>query len=173
MTTEQIQYIITHFADKTKAELAAEAGVSGTTIDRIQSRYNLHKSLEHLHNMGVRAGKASNLARGGDSSSCYTPEAIAKRAASYKSRYKQEDMRARWGLPQLTKIHLRHGPKRYFDQCSYLKKLGYIIDRKNKVAYYTPDTHRATRLEALARNERKGGLHNFFDYLPAPTETAG
>ena len=173
ITEEQERYIVQNFADKTKQELAEAAGVHPTTIDRVQAKYHLRKSRQHLHNMGVRAGKASNIARGGDSSPCYTPEAIAKRVATYKERYKTEDMRVRWGFQQLTKMHLKRGPKHFFDQCSYLKHLGYIVDRDEKVAYYTPETHRATRLEKLARNERKGEFHNYFDYKPydqRPTE---
>ena len=166
ITDEQIEYVRRNFANHTKTELAEGAGVSPTTVDRIQLKYHLRKSPEHLHNMGVRAGKASNIARGGDSSACYTKEAIAKRVATYKERYKTEDARVRWGLPQQTKMRLKHGTKRYFDQCSYLKHLGYIVDRDEKVAYYTPETHRATRLEKMRRGEVKGEYRCYYDFRP-------
>lgn len=166
LTDAKIAEVRRLFPDHTKKEIRDLTGVGLSSIDRIQSRYHLRKSPEHLHNMGVKAGKASNLARGGDSSACYTPEAIAKRVASYKARYKIEDIRARWGFPQLTKMRLKHGPKHYHDQTSYLRHLGYIVDETDKVAYYTEDTHRATRLEKLKRGERKGEFHCYFDFKP-------
>lgn len=166
LTDAKIAEVRRLFPDHTKKEIRDLTGVGLSSIDRIQARYHLKKSPEHLHNMGVKAGKASNLARGGDSSACYTPEAIAKRVASYKARYKREDMRVRWGLKQETKIHLPKGPKHFFDQCSYLKHLGYVLDRDNKIAYYTETTQRATRLEKLRRGERKGEFHCYFDFKP-------
>ena len=166
LTSEQIRLVVRLFPDHTKKEIRELTGVGLSSIDRIQSRYHLRKSPEHLHNMGVKAGKASNLARGGDSSACYTPEAVAKRVASYKARYKTEDMRARWGLPQQTKMRLQHGTKHYHDQTSYLRHLGYVVDEVQKVAYFTPDTHRATRLEKMKRGERKGEFHCYYDFKP-------
>ncbi len=171
LTREQIRAVIRLFPNHTKKEIRNLTGVGLSSIDRIQMQYRLRKSAEHLHNMGVRAGKASNIARGGDSSSCYTPEAIAKRVASYKERYQMEDMRARWGLPQLTKMRLKSGPKHYHDQTSYLRHLGYIVDKEKKIAYYTADTHRATRLEKLKRGEKKGEFHCFYDFKPYDTHS--
>ncbi len=166
LTDEQIDYIRHNFSDKTKYELAKEVGVSTSTVDRIQSRYHLRKSPEHLHNMGVRAGKASQEARGGKFIGNQTPEAIEKRIKSYKARYQIEDMRARWGLHQLTKMRLKHGCKQQQDQRSYLKMLGYIIDSVNYVAYYTETTHRATRLERLGRGGKKGPMRCYYDFKP-------
>lgn len=166
LTAEQINQVIRLFPDHTKKEIHEATGVCLSSIDRIQTRYHLRKSPEHLHNMGVKAGKASNLARGGDSSSCYTKEAIAKRVATYKARYQTEDMRTRWGLPQQTKIRLKHGTKHYHDQTYYLRHLGYVVDEVQKVAYFTPDTHRATRLEKMKRGERKGEFHCYYDFKP-------
>ena len=151
--TEQwrIDLVRANFANHTKQELSDMAGVSCSTIDRIQAVYGLRKSREHLHEMGVRAGKASNIARGGDSSSCYTPEAIAKRVATYKARFKTERARVIFGLEQKTKMRVKVQPHPKCNQRSYLKKLGYIIDEKEMIAYYTPQTHRAKRMEAQPR----------------------
>lgn len=166
LTEEQINAVVKLFPNHTKRELHDMTGVGYSSIDRIQTAYHLHKSQKHLHDMGVRAGKASHLARGGDSSSCYTPEAIAKKVATWKKTYQLENMRVRWGLPQLTRMRLKHAPVELRDQAAYLRSLGYVVDGKNRVAYYKPDTHRATRLEKLKRGEVKGSYHCFFDFKP-------
>lgn len=166
LTKEQIALVRRLFPDHTKREIAERAGVGASTVDRIQAMFHLRKSPEHLHAMGVRAGKASYIARGGDSSACYTPEAKAKRLATYKKRYALEDMRVRWGLTQQTKMRLKHGTKHYHDQVYYLRKMGYIIDERNKVAYYTETTHRATRLESAPRGRKVGSMLSHFDFKP-------
>lgn len=164
ITEEQIEFVRKNFSDMTKGELAAAAGVSWTTVDRIQARYHLRKSSEHLHNMGVRAGKASSVSRGGKFIGNQTPEAIAKRSATYKETYRTEDMRVRWGLKQLTKIKLKHGCKRQQDQRWYLRQLGYIISDSERVAYYTDATRRATRLEKLSRGEKRGFMRCYYEF---------
>lgn len=166
LTDEQVREVRRLFPDHTKTEIRDITGVGLSSIDRIQGRYHLRKSAAHLHNMGVKAGKASNIARGGDSSSCYTPEAIAKRVKTYKETYRLDEMRTRWGLEQRTKIRLPHGTKHYRDQISYLKGLGYIVDETKKIAYYTPGTHRARRLESCERGKRKGTMLSHFDFRP-------
>ena len=75
-------------------------------------------------------------------------------------------MRVRWGLPQQTKIRLKHGTKHYHDQVSYLRKMGYILDEGSKVAYYTETTHRATRLESAPRGRKVGAMLSHFDFKP-------
>lgn len=166
ITDEQILEVRRLFPNHTKKEIRSITGLGYSSIDRIQARFHLRKSAEHLHNMGVKAGKASNIARGGDSSACYTPEAVAKRVQTYKETLRREDMRLRWGLPQKTKIRFSHGTKPYRDQISYLKGLGYTIDEDKKVAYYTASTQRATRLERIKRGESKGYMRCYFDFLP-------
>ena len=164
ITDEQICLVRENFANMTKGELALLAGVSRTTVDRIQSMFKLKKSAQHLHNMGVKAGKASNIARGGRFIGNHTPEANAKRLASYRETYRLDDMRVRWGLPQRTKIRLKHGSVQQQDQASYLRGLGYIIDDKERVAYYTETTKRATRLEGLTRGEKKGPMCCYYQF---------
>ena len=166
LTEEQISEVVRLFPNHTKRELRSLTGVGFSSIDRIQSEYHLRKSPEHIHNMGVRAGKASNIARGGDSSACYTPEAIAKRVDTYKKTRNIEEMRYRWGLPQRTRIRLRHKPKSATDQSSYLRGLGYIVDESSLVAYYTDRTRRATRLERLGRGGKTKQMRCYFDFLP-------
>jgi len=148
LTPEQIAEVRRLFPNHTKPEIRDLTGVGLTSIDRIQARYHLKKTPEHLHNMGVKAGKASSEARGGICFGVYTEEIISKRVATYKKTFREE--RARWifGLPQKTRIRVRKQPHLKTNQRSYLRHLGYIIDEVNNIAYYTEDTRRATRMEA-------------------------
>ena len=166
LTDSQVADVIRLFPDHTKDEIHHLTGVSRSSIDRIQRINHLYKSKEHLSRMGVRAGTASNIARGGKFIGNHTPEANAKRSATYKKLYQMEDMRVRWGLEQRTKIRLRHGCHREQDQRCYLRSLGYIVDEKKFIAYYTDDTHRASRLEKLKRGEKRGPYHCFYDFKP-------
>lgn len=166
LTEEQINAVVHLFPNHSKRELKELTGVGLSSIDRIQAKFGLRKTPEHLHNMGVRAGKASNIARGGDNSACYTPEAIAKRVAAYKERRRVEETRRRWGLEQLTKIHLQHGTKEKHDQAWYLRRLGYVLDERTLTAYFTPETHRARRLEALGRGGKTKYMKCYYDFKP-------
>ena len=166
LTREQVDYIRDNFSDKTNYQLCEETGLSRSTIYRVQRIYNLHKYDEHIHNMGVRAGKASDLARGGIPINTNTPECIAKRVASYKKRVYIENLRYKYGLEQKTKIRIMKVCRRASSQRNNLLRRGYIIDDVNKVAYWTPETQRTTRLERLKRGETKGHYKSFYDFMP-------
>lgn len=114
--------------------------------------------------MGVKAGKASAVARNGDNSCCYTPEAIAKRVETYKKTFREEQVRRKWGVHQLTKIKVLQQPKAKCSQRYYLKHLGYILDEPNCVAYYTDETTRAVKME---RGWSKR-IHNYYKFKPYP-----
>ena len=61
---------------------------------------------------------------------------------------REEKARIAFGLPQRTKMRLIHQPRPKIDQRHYLKRLGYIIDEQDNIAYYTDTTKRAVRMEA-------------------------
>lgn len=165
LTSKQLNYVLDNFADMTNPELAEAIGVSRSCICNIQQRYNLKKSKEHYHLMGVRAGKASDKARGGKwPGMCQ--EVIDKRAATYNATRKSEEIRYKWGLPQKTKIRLRKEPRQKHDQRIRLEKFGYIIDEANLIAYYTEQTRRATRLEKIPRGQKIGSMKSFYDFKP-------
>lgn len=166
ITIEQVREVVRLFPNHTKKEIREKTGVGLSSIDRIQARYKLRKSPEHLSAIGQRAGKASSMARGGTFIGSKSPEAIAKRSATYKKLVQTEKARAAVGLPRKTKIRLPHGPKAYHDQIWYLRKNGYIIDEVQKIAYYTPGTHRARNLERCERGKRKGCMYSYFDFKP-------
>lgn len=164
LTKEQIDEVCRLFPDHTKQEIHEITGRGLSTIDRIQARFHLRKSPEHIHNMGVKAGKASAVARNGDNSCCYTPEAIAKRVETYKKTFREEQVRRKWGVHQLTKIKVLKQPKAKCSQRYYLKHLGYILDEQNCVAYYTEETTRAVKME---RGWSKR-IFNYYKFKPYP-----
>lgn len=162
LTEEQVKWVRRLFPDHTKLEIREITGFGLSTIDRIQARFHLRKSPEHIHRMGVKAGKASSIARGGDNSACYTPEAIAKRVANYKRTFREEQIRRKWGVHQLTKIKVLQQPKQKVSQRSYLKHLGYILDEQNCIAYYTDDTTRAVKME----RDWSKKIHQYYKFKP-------
>lgn len=162
LTKEQIAEVRRLFPNHTKTEIRERTGLGLSTIDRIQARFHLRKSPEHIHNMGVKAGRASSIARGGDNSSCHTPEAIAKRVESYKRTFREEQVRRRWGIHQLTKIKVLRQPKQKVSQRSYLKQLGYILDEQNCIAYWTESTTRAIKME----RDWSKKVHQYYKFMP-------
>ena len=166
LTSEQIQYICSNYANKTNYELCDETGLSRSTICRVQSRHGLRKSNQHIHDMGVKAGTASNIARGGIIANANTPEVIARRAETYKKTYRTEEMRYLWGLEPRTRIRIKKVCRRAHDQRLNLIKRGYIIDDVSKIAYWTEETHRSTRLESIPRGQMKGCFKSFYDFKP-------
>lgn len=152
MTEEEIGYIIAHFKNTENKELARQVGCSVSTINKIQYRYRLTKSKEHLHRVFQRCGKMGYATTGIPPIS---EEDIRRRADSFKRRYREEKARWMFGLPQKTKIRLRKEPKKKQAQRTYLRSLGYIIDGVNNIAYYTDETKRAVRMEAYTSKKKK------------------
>ena len=161
LTPEQVEYIKRNFANHTNPEIADALGISRSSVCRVQKIYRLRKSNEHYHITAVRAGKASSKARGGVALGI-TPEIIAKRVETFKHTLAIDRARRNWGLPQLTKAHVLRQPRRKCSQRCYLKSLGYILDEENCIAYYTPETIRAVRME---RNwDHKRNYYKFKEY---------
>ena len=160
LTEEQLRFVIENFRNMTNNELAKAANCSRSSVCRIQRAYKLKKSSEHYHKMGVRAGKASSVSRGGRALGI-TPEVIEKRVASYKQTLREERARVAFGLTQKTRAKVKLQPRRKCSQRAYLKKLGYILDEPNCVAYYTDNTTRAVRME---RNW--DGKRNYYKFKP-------
>lgn len=142
---EAVEYIIQHFKDTENKVLADAVGCSVSAINKIQHRYRLTKSREHVHRICVRCGKAGYAKWGRPP---IDEDGIKRRAETFRKRYLEEKARANWGLPRKTKIHVKMEPRLKQSQRTYLVGLGYIIDRVNNIAYYTDDTKRAVRMEA-------------------------
>lgn len=166
LTEEQVEYIRTHFATTTNPVLAKAVGVSVAAVCNVQKRFGLRKSKEHNSAMGRKAGVASSVARGGVALNI-TPEVIQKRVAKYRQTFREEKARWVFGIPQKTKIRVKQQPRRKCSQRSYLKKLGYILDERNNIAYYTDSTTRAVRME---RNWDK--KRNYYQFRPMPENSS-
>lgn len=153
LTKEQIAYIRERYPNTTNHVLAKEMGLARSTICRVAYANHLKKTPEHYSEMGRKAGTASSAARGGACFGVYTPEIIAKRAETFKRVFREDQIRWKWGLPPKTKLRVRKQPKAKCNQRAYLKKQGYILDNENNIAYYTENTHRATRMEAYTKKK--------------------
>ena len=147
LTEEQIAWVRRHFADMRNQDLADHLGVSKSAVCDVQKRFHLKKSEAHNSKMGRKAGLASFKVQGRMPDPT-APEIVARRVETYKRTFREERARVTFGLPQKTRIKVKRQPRKKRDQKCYLKHLGYLIDDVNNVAYWTEDTHRATRLEA-------------------------
>lgn len=163
MTREQIDYIRKNFADTPNKELAKYLGISLSSISNVQKKYRLVKSPEHSRAMHHLSGMASSSSWGKIE---LTPEVLKKRAESFKKTWRTENARIRFGLEQKTKIHIARCSKEKVRQNYYLRQRGYIIDEKELIAYYTPETKRATRMEAIPRGVKVGSIKPFYSFRP-------
>lgn len=175
LTERQTAYLIRHFKHTKNPELAEKLGISETALHRFARLYGLKKTPQHMRKMQrntAEKAKESHLKNGTYPPKGYriprseefqfrpgekpvdrlgekrNKERIAKSAASRAATYHDELLRSKWGLEQRTKMRVIATPRQLIADRHYLKVRGYIIDEAKKVAYYTPETHRATRLEA-------------------------
>ena len=155
---ETVAYIIEHFCDTENITLAQEAGCSVSSVNHIQRRYHLKKTKEHLHKQYSKCGKRAIELHG----ALRVPEdAVRRRTETFLRMYREEKARCAFGLPQRTNIRVRREPRLKQSQRTYLRSLGYIIDRENNIAYYTPETKRAVRMEAYTK---KKSYYKFLSY---------
>ncbi len=161
LTKEQVSYIREHYKHTPNNDIAKELGISRSTVCRVATKYHLRKTPEHYSAMGRKAGLASSESRGGACFGVYTPEIISKRVESFKRTFYEDQIRWHWGLPTKTRLKVKKQPKAKCGQRAYLKSLGYILDEKNNIAYYTENTHRARRMEAYTT---KRSYYKFLSY---------
>ena len=150
LPVEVVAYVIEHFKDTDNMTLASEAGCSPSSVNHIQRRFNLKKTKEHLHSEYSKSGKKTMELYG---TPPITREAIQRRADTFNRMYREEKARFTFGLPKRTNIRVRREPRAKQQQRSYLRSLGYIIDGNNNIAYWTPETKRAVRMEAYTKKK--------------------
>ena len=80
-----------------------------------------------------------------------TPEIIAKRVETRKKVMRNERARVLFGLEQKTKLKVGLEPKAKQGQRRYLLSRGYVIDEKERAAYWTAETQRSFIIEARPR----------------------
>ena len=178
LTPEQEAWLVKHFRNTKNDILMEKLGLKFSTFHRLVRQLGLKKTKQFMKKCQKAtsdAAKASHIANG-----TYPPKgyriprseefqykpgdkpwtrcgrrkwnrARKKAAETWKETFKEDRCRRRWGLPQKTKLHVKQTPRQRILDRSYLKKRGYILDEVNIIAYWTPETRRAARLEAAPR----------------------
>ena len=161
LTDEQIAYLAEHYHNTPNEELAKALGISIHTVRSRRNKHGWKKDKEFLwklnHDCAVKNESWRRLNVEG---------AHERGVATRQKIYQADQARLRWGLEQLTKRHFRTEPREKIVQRNYLKRLGYIVDDVKLIAYYTPETHRARRLEKIKRGEKRGFMKPYYDFLP-------
>lgn len=172
LTPEQEQYLRDNYATVIHHTLCKHLGVSVRTLVRMakarglvkdmeaiegQKRERISAALQHLSRIGKikcsgpENGKATRFKNGFRAKELFGEEKFAemhrKAAEARRKTLREERARVSFGLPQKTKLRVKRQPRRKIYQRYYLKRLGYILDEANNIAYYTDATHRATVLE--------------------------
>ena len=178
LTPEQEAWLVRHFKNTKNDVLMERLGLKFSTFHRIVRQLGLKKTPQFMRKCQratADAAKASHLKNGtyppkgyhiprseefyyktGDKpwSRCGKrkwDDACKRANVTRKATIREERARRNWGLPQRTKLHVLQQPRqKILDRC-YLKKRGYILDETNLVAYWTPETKRATVLERSPR----------------------
>ena len=167
-------------------ERSQRFGVSQGWLHRFARKHGLKKTSQFFHKCQLEAAaaaKASNLRNGTyppkgfriPGSEAYRfqkghrlPKASAakRRESLRKSRQElmnREFLRVALGEPQKTKIKIGQDSPRRIQLRYYLRKLGYIIARGSKVAYYDENTRRSLDIEGRKKGDRG---YVYFEFKP-------
>ncbi len=182
LTPEQEAWLVKHFRNTKNDILMEKLGLKFSTFHRIVRALGLKKTkrfMRKCQKATSEAAKASHIANG-----TYPPKGYriprseefqykqggkpwdrcgrrkwnrARKQAhdTLERTRKEERARATFGLPQRTALRVKRQPRQKLLDRYYLKKRGYILDEENVIAYWTPETRRATRLEAGQRRYYK------------------
>ena len=187
LTPEQEAWLVKHFRNTKNDVLMERLGLKFSTFHRIVRSLGLKKTrrfMKKCQHETAEAAKASHISNG-----TYPPKGY-RIPRSEEFRYKpggkpwdrcgrrkwnramkqahdtleqtrrEEKARAAFGLPQRTALRVKKQPRQKLLDRYYLKKRGYILDEENVIAYWTPETRRATRLEAGPRRYYKFAEYN-------------
>lgn len=166
LTPAQLEQIKQLYPDHSNEEIAGIMGLSKWTIKSRAEKHGWRKSKEFI----VRQCREIAI-KGGYGKRINTPESYAKREATLKKQYDIDKMRIRWGmLPAQKGRHYTSEPRARLFQRNRLERLGYIVDKENLIAYYTPETKRATRIEKVPRGKQVGSIHGWYDFAPLETK---
>jgi hypothetical protein len=181
LTPEQESYLRENYATIIHHTLCQHLGISERTLVRIardmglrkdmmaiegQRRERISKSLKEMfiRNPGKKHpenGQKTQFKPGYNAIEFFGEEKFKemhrKSVETRRKRYEEDRVRKKWGLPQLTNMRVIRQPRQKVLDRSYFKRLGYIIDNENNIAYWTDETHRATKLELKPR---------FFKFMP-------
>ena len=175
LTEKQEAWLIKHFKHTKNDEIATKFGIAPTSAIRLARKLGLKKTPQFVAKCQremAEAAKRSHLING-----TYPPkgyqipgkekgyfkkgetnrqrlgpkreaERIRKATESREKTRKSERARAVFGLPQRTKLRVIPVPVAKLKLRYYLKKKGYLLDEKERIAYYTEETKRGKRIEA-------------------------
>lgn len=175
LTPKQEAYLIKHFKHTHNADLAEKLGISETSLHRFARKLGLTKTRQFMRKCQAdtaHAAKVSHLRHGTYPPKGYiiprseefrfkpgekpvdrlgekkNAERIRKSKESRAKTWRYEHARFIFGVPRKTKLRVVQQPRQKILDRSYLKKRGYILDEDARVAYWTENTMRSTRLEA-------------------------
>lgn len=180
ITDVQLSWLKENFADTPNADICEFLDCGETTLRLLARSLGLEKSKAHLdwrqdkareglHKYYITHKPPGNFTRvrkycfqkGNDPRTFKGFRDGLERGHKKRNQtIREEKARIAFGLPQRTKLQLKRQPRPKIYQRHYLKSLGYIIDNENNIAYYTPDTTRAVKMEA---GEVK---RNYFKFKP-------
>ena len=178
LTPEQERWLVAHFRHTKNDDIMERLGISHSTLHRIARELGLTKSRQHMRktqrNAADRA-RESHLRNGtyppkgyiiprseefrfkpGETSAQRIGKArernrIERSAESRRKTFREEKARALFGVPRKTRLRVVKEPRGKTCQRWYLKSRGYILDERELIAYWTPETRRATVLEKRPR----------------------
>lgn len=161
LTDEEVRYIRENYPDMTNEDIARNLSISVAVVKKYRTKLGLRKSRDY-----ISAAMRETAIKCGNSARINTPAAYAKREETMRKQIKTDRARLRFGLEPKSNRHYRTEPRGKLLQRNRLQRLGYIVDEKNLIAYWTPGTHRAKRLEAIPRGVQKGSIKPYYDFRP-------
>lgn len=177
LTPKQEAYLVKHFKNTKNDILMERLGLKYSTFHRIVRQLGLKKTKQFMRKTQSNAtalARKANKAMGWPPKGYKIPRSeefqikpgermkdrigtrrwnsARKRAAdTWKKTFDVDRIRYKWGMTQLSNLKVSRQPRQKICDRSYLKRRGYILDEKNLIAYWTPETRRAKRLEAAPR----------------------
>jgi len=175
LTEEQEAYLIENYQTLINHTLCQHLGVSTRTLNRLAKERGLVKDLaaiegQRRERLSVSLKTTFRLRGGNDHSENgiktqfkpgFKPRELfgedkfwamhRKAVETRKMRFAEERARVSFGLPQRTNMRVKRQPRQKILDRAYLKRRGYVLDEANNIAYFTQETRRATRLEAMPR----------------------
>ena len=178
LTPEQERWLVAHFRHTRNEEIGERLGISQSSLHRFARELGLTKTRQFMRKQQRNAAdkaKESHLRNGTYPPKGYriprseefqfkagvTPvERLGKRrerkriersAESLRKTRREEKARMLFGVPRKTRLRVVKEPRAKTCQRWYLKRRGYILDERELIAYWTPETRRATILEKRPR----------------------
>lgn len=181
ISEKDLEWIKTHYKHTKNADIMEKFGISDGSLHRLAREFGLTKSKQFLKKVQTEAKNAATGTQrtppkgysipGGEkhrfkkgNKPKNTPESRARGIEKRKQTIKEDRARIMFGLPQKTKVKLTKQPKKKICQRSYLRKLGYIIERGSDIAYYTPETRRSETFENRKYGDKNYQYFNFRPY---------